>query len=169
MMKAGNDRRVKLKGGSAKKLAAMTGLILALFVAIKVSPYQFKMTMTESVDHSLFVVNTGKTENLKIGDYVSVLAPDDPASGHEYVKLVAGLPGDEVKVEGRKVYVAGIYRGRAKTVSRDGRNLEIVKPGAIPKGEIYLFAPHIDSYDSRYLEIGTVPAALITGKAKPLL
>jgi len=169
MTEAANDRNVKLKSGSRKKLAVMGVLILGLVGAVKLSPYQLKMTMTESVDHSVFIVNTGKAKDLKIGDYVSVLAPDDPMSGHEYVKLVAGLPGDEVKVEGRDVYVGGIYRGRAKPVSRDGRDLEVVKPGIIPKGEIYLFAPHIDSYDSRYLEIGTVPDALITGTAKPLL
>ena len=55
--------------------------------------------------------------------------------------------------------------GRAKTHALDGRRLAAIAPGVIPPGHFFLHADHADSHDSRYAEIGLVPAARILGRA----
>jgi len=168
-LRASGPRGVKLKGGMKRKLIIILVLLTGLYVALEFSPYRLKMTISESVGHSLFVIKKGELRSFERGQYVTVKAPADPSSGDEYVKLVAGVPGDTVEVIGRDIYVAGIYRGRAKEVSLTGRDLEVIEGGVIPEGYIYIFAPHVDSYDSRYSEIGFVRFNLVTGAAKAIV
>ena len=83
-----------------------------------------------------------------------------------YLKTVRGVPGMAVRVgTDGTVFLDGRPVGRAKTHALDGRPLAAIAPGAIPPGHFYLHADHADSHDSRYAEIGLVPAARILGRA----
>jgi len=152
-----------------KKFGAVFGVFVASTFIIGKNPYGLKMTSTESVDHSIFLTKKEKEYNPVRGEFISLLAPNNPESGIKYVKRVVGIPGDEVLVLDRKVFVNGVSRGIAKRKSLTGRDLEPIKSGVIPEGHIYVFAEHIDSYDSRYFEIGFVSINLVKGRAKPLL
>ena len=91
-----------------------------------------------------------------------------PATGPKipYLKTVRGLPGGRVTVDGaRRVAVNGAILGVAKSRALDGRPLEAARPGVVPAGHYYLHGDHIDSHDSRYAEIGPVPADRILGRA----
>jgi type IV secretory pathway protease TraF len=85
--------------------------------------------------------------------------------GAVFLKVVKGLPGDQVSTFGRDFYVNGEYVGRAKAVSRLGQALVANQPGMVPAGHYYLYAPHRDSLDSRYAATGYVAHERILGRA----
>ncbi|MGB0906888.1 MAG: S26 family signal peptidase [Maricaulaceae bacterium] len=164
-----HDKRTRLKAGHGKKLLIMAVLFLAAFLLFQLNPYRLKLTKTQSVDYSVFLLTDSDGSRIERDQYIAILAPNNPSAGVEYVKQVVGLPGDEIKTQGRDVYVNGVLRGKAKTHSLKGRELEMISAGIIPEGFIYVFADHKDSYDSRYKEIGLVPLKLVTASARPVL
>ena len=102
----------------------------------------------------------------KLGDRVLFEPPASVESPVPYLKTVRGLPGMRVEVdEDGTVYLDSVAVGRAKPHALDGRPLEAIAPGVIPSGHYFLHADHRDSHDSRYAEIGLVPAARILGRA----
>ena len=104
-----------------------------------------------------------------MGDRVLLEPPEGLGAGVPYLKTVRGLPGAAVTVDAdRTVRIDGLALGRAKTHALDGRALEAAAPGTIPEGRYYLHGDHPDSHDSRYAEIGLVPAERILGRAVAL-
>lgn len=95
-----------------------------------------------------------------------------PARGEGFVKVLLGLPGDRIEVEGRQVWLVSargrLDAGRCKTHSRSGVPLAPITPQTIPPGHVYMAAPHPDALDSRYAAMGLVPISAIVGKAVPL-
>ena len=105
-------------------------------------------------------------EEPAIGDRVLFEPPDALDSPVPYLKTVRGVPGMTVSVDADgTVRLDGAAMGRAKTHALDGRPLQAIASGAIPPGHYYLHADHADSHDSRYAEIGLVPAGRILGRA----
>ena len=105
----------------------------------------------------------------EIGDRVLFEPPESVESPVPYLKTVRGVPGMRIEVgEDGTVRLDGVAVGRAKTHALDGRALAAIAPGVIPAGHYYLHADHMDSHDSRYAEIGLVPAARILGRAVAL-
>ena len=90
-------------------------------------------------------------------------------AGQPFFKIVAGLPGDPIRVEDRNVFVAGGYVGFAKLRTFDGRPLTPVKSPVVPAGHYYVRGTGADSFDSRYQEAGFVAPAQIVGKVTPWL
>ena len=104
-----------------------------------------------------------------LGDVVLFDPPEDLGASVPYLKAIRGLPGASVKVWGDgAVSVDGLVLGIAKTEARDGRPLAVIEPGRVPDGHYYLHAPHPDSHDSRYAEIGFVPRDRIRALAVAL-
>ena len=111
----------------------------------------------------------------------TILYPSDPATGDwvlfdppmerpwPYIKQVRGVEGDRITVGAdRLVSVGGVPVGRAKTHSLAGRPVAPIGDGIIPAGHVFVFAPHRDSHDSRYAEIGLIPFEAIRAMAWPL-
>lgn len=85
------------------------------------------------------------------------------------VKIVGGLSGDAVTMdEDRYFYVNGQRIGRAKPVSRKGEPLALGPTGRIPAGHYFVYTPHLDSYDSRYADIGWIAPEQVVGRASIL-
>ena len=102
----------------------------------------------------------------ELGDRVLFEPPDSVGSKVPYLKTVRGVPGTRIEVrEDWTVLLDGVPAGKAKTHALDGRPLAAIAPGIIPPGHFYLHADHADSHDSRYAEIGLVPATRILGRA----
>ena len=102
----------------------------------------------------------------EIGDRVLFEPPEAVGSKVPYLKTVRGVPGMRIEVgDDGTVWLDGAPAGRAKPHALDGRPLAAIAPGTIPPGHYYLHADHADSHDSRYAEIGLVPAARILGRA----
>ena len=105
-------------------------------------------------------------EDPEIGDRVLFEPPEALGSPVPYLKTVRGVPGMTITVDvDGTVRLDGEAVGLAKTHSLDGRPLLAIAPGTIPAGHFYLHADHADSHDSRYAEIGLVPAGRILGRA----
>ena len=94
-------------------------------------------------------------DDFKIGDRVEFENPiETPWTS---VKIIKGLEGQVVTVDGQRVFLDGEYVATAKTHARDGRELEVTKGGVVPAGKAFVLGSHRDSWDSRYEEIGFIP------------
>ena len=101
--------------------------------------------------------------DIRRGDVVVFKHPDTPEV--DFIKRVAGLPGDSVAVRGGFLYVNGdlVEEPYVGKLYRDGA-ARPNGPVTVPEGEYFLMGDHRNrSADSR--EWGTVPAHLIKGRA----
>lgn len=85
--------------------------------------------------------------------------------GQRFFKRIAGIPGDEITLQGRNVFVNGVPVGFARSRTLDGTMLDVVEPGVIPADRFYVQGTHEMSFDSRYRLNGLVRADQIIGKA----
>lgn len=107
------------------------------------------------------------------GDYI--LYRFDGEAGTQYpglrgqpiFKQITGLPGEQVTLEGRHVYVNGTFVGDAKTHTFDGRPLAPIATTRIPPGHYFVSGTSPDSFDSRYRASGLVRAEQILGRVEP--
>lgn len=83
----------------------------------------------------------------------------------QFIKLIGGFAGDQIKVREREVYVADRPIGFAKTHSRKGVQLTITEEQVIPSQKFFAYTPHKDSFDSRYKDIGLIDEKDIIGTA----
>lgn len=116
---------------------------------------------------------TRDVSTLNRGDFVlyafsGKASADYPGLANQpFFKLVAGLPGDQVRVDGRNVWVGDEYVGFAKLKTSDGRPLSPIKASAVPEGFLYVRGTSMDSFDSRYDEAGLVSRRALIGKVVP--
>lgn len=143
-------------------------LLVAVFVAISNRWFIYSINVTHSLNGTVYVIRKG--EQVKKGDYVGFRWKGDQlySSGATFVKIVSGVPGDNVSLDGRKVYVNGKFIGIAKEKSARGIPLEPIKPTIIKDGEIFVSTPAKDGYDSRYERVGLIKESAILGKAYEL-
>jgi len=83
-----------------------------------------------------------------------------------FFKRVAGLPGDQVTVQGRMVSVNGVAVGTAKDRAWDRRPLQPIAPVTVPPGHFYAQGSSADSFDSRYRSSGLVRIDQVLGVAR---
>ncbi|HZX83282.1 MAG TPA: conjugative transfer signal peptidase TraF [Reyranella sp.] len=88
--------------------------------------------------------------------------------GQPFFKLVRGLPGDVITVQGRIVFINGEPAGVAKTHAYDRLPLAPIAPTVIPAGQYYVQGTSPDSFDSRYQESGLVRAEQVLGVVTPI-
>jgi len=123
------------------------------------------------------------------GDYVEFRTRDlRPyyAPGTPFTKIVAGIPGDRLGVEGRTFTINGERIGTARETDRMGRPAWLYHPvpdangfcqtpptpvtGAtscvLPAGTLFVLGTHERSFDSKYW--GVVTAAEVTSRVIPL-
>ncbi len=115
------------------------------------------------------------------------LRPYYPA-GTVFTKIVAAVPGDRLRLEGRTFFVNGTAIGTARATDSeghpawlyvpapapDGRCPVVSGPGiaaataecTIPRGSLFVLGAHPKSFDSRYW--GTVTTSEIIGRVLPL-
>jgi len=120
---------------------------------------------SESLSIHVFVARKGSIPYR--GDYVFFRWRGDnhyPA-GSPFLKIVAGIPGDQVERRGRDFFVNGRFVGTAKPFDKAGRPMEPSESGVLGSGEYYVMTPHPDSLDSRYKVAGWINRSEIIGKA----
>ena len=107
------------------------------------------------------------------GDYVLYRFDGEAAAqypglrGQPIFKQITGLPGEQVTLKGRHVYVNGTFVGDAKTHTFDGHPLEPIAATRIPPGHYFVSGTSPDSFDSRYRASGLVRAEQILGRVEP--
>lgn len=86
-------------------------------------------------------------------------------AGLTFTKIVKGVAGDVVTLQGRDFYVNGEKVATAKERSRRGVVLEAGPTGVIPPGRFFVWTSHPDSLDSRYAIAGWIDVKDVVGKA----
>lgn len=152
----------------AVALGALVAVVCA--VGITKSRYKVGVNLTDSLPNWGYVVDT-ENQHPARGEYVQFyLKPNRfHATTSPFVKRVVGVPGDEVRLVGRQVIVAGVDVGRAKERSRDGKAVQPTAQGVLPRGRYFVVGDHVDSFDSRYADVGWIPIERIRGVARPVL
>jgi conjugal transfer pilin signal peptidase TrbI len=128
--------------------------------------YSVNINTSQSLKGKIFVTERNVLPDRR-GEYVSFYWSGNIPypKGTRFTKRVAGIPGDEVTVVGRDVFVNGNFVGKAKEQSKKGMPLEVIKPGKIPEGYLFVQGDHIDSLDSRYAICGLVNIKSVIGRS----
>lgn len=128
---------------------------------------------TASLPSHVAVLRPGTTP-LQRGDHVVFTFDGDAQTtypglrGQPFFKVVRGVPGDRISVDGRTVAINGEPVGVAKTHAFDRRPLEPIGPVVIPADHYYVQGTGPDSFDSRYRSSGLVRASQILGRVMPI-
>ena len=85
------------------------------------------------------------------------------------VKIIAGLPGEEITVDAsRNVFVGGRLIGKAKTATSWGKTLQVITAEVIPPDHFFMAGVHPASFDSRYASFGLIPVSAISARVYAL-
>ena len=120
------------------------------------------VNLTESLPQKLFVIHKGPFKP-QLGMLAAFPLPKRIADVHGYregsvwVKRIAGLPGERITVNGRKVFVGGRPAGKAMMSATPVGPLDPAVEGTIPAGQVFLAGESGNSLDSRYRSFGLIP------------
>ncbi|MFQ5469738.1 MAG: S26 family signal peptidase [Gammaproteobacteria bacterium] len=146
---------------------AMIGLVI---IQASLSPwYLFGLNIDNSLPGYVYLVI--RDELPARLDVAAFRTPPNPYYPEDvpFIKVVLGIPGDNVTRNGREYSINGVAIGWAKEQTRRGQPLTPGPTGSLPPGHYFFWTPHIDSYDSRYDEIGWITTDRILGRAVRLL
>ncbi len=142
--------------------------LLALLMLASTPWLSYTINLTHSLPGHVFVVS--KNASFSRGDLVAFRWHGGfgyPMNAI-FIKKVAGLPGDQIKVVRNTVWVAGQQIGVARVTNSRGLKLHPIASGTLANQRYFVMAPHPDSLDSRYAEVGTVHQSAILGRAYAL-
>lgn len=127
------------------------------------------INQTQSLPNWVFIVDKGVAPQR--GDMLAFVPGPNPYYPEDlpFVKVVRGIPGDQVSIEGVEIAINGERLGAIKSLTGANPNVTAMDPGTIPDGQYFVWSPNPDSFDSRYKEIGYVEEIRIIGRARPLL
>lgn len=155
---------------NSRLILLITALSLLFFLA-QFQPYQLGVNLTESLPYKLFLVKKGALP--KRNEYTVFYKPNKWYKD-SFVKQVIGVEGDDIKKDDNKIWIVTkenqeiVSAGIAKEFSLHGEKLTQINAGIIPHGYYFVHAPHKDSLDSRYADIGLISTNEIIGTAKPI-
>ena len=150
----------------------LCGFLLVLGVTSQISNHVGLIySKTNSLPYHLFL-HLKNVDPLR-GHYTCF---HSPWYGKKVIKKVVGMEGDILSYDhsgalqletldinslwlGRQLKI-----GRPKKQSKDGRILTPIKRGIIPKGMVFVSGEHERSFDSRYEELGLIPAKDLQGR-----
>jgi conjugal transfer pilin signal peptidase TrbI len=126
------------------------------------------INQTQSLPYWAFIVDKGVLPGR--GDMVAFTPGPNPYYPEDiaFVKIVRGVGGDAVTIEGVDVAINGERLGAIKSLTGANPNVTAVDAGTVPEGAYFVWSPSPDSFDSRYKEIGYVVPGHIIGRARPL-
>lgn len=143
------------------KLKNQRWIWIVCFFSMLILIAQF-MIIRWNLSHSLpgrMYIGTSWTFTPQRGDRISFDHPKFPAP---IAKIVVGVAGDKVTIINERVLVNGVDRGTILDKSpRSGKPLTSIGPGLIPDDYVYVWAPHPESFDSRYQDIGLIHVSRI--------
>ncbi len=97
------------------------------------------------------------------GDVIVFIFPLDKSK--DFIKRVIGLPGDTIRIEGKKVYINGkLYPDKHAYYDNSKPLIKEFGPVKVPKWGLFVMGDNRNhSYDSRFW--GFVPLSYVKGKA----
>lgn len=147
-------------------------LILSLLIYLaQFLPYKFGINETDSLPQKIFLIKKGALPQR--GDYAVFNKPNKWYK-KDFVKKIIGVSGDEIKELNNHISILInenhqiIDAGFAKEFSLHGEKLTHIQAGIILADYYFAHAPHKDSLDSRYTDIGLISKTEIIGVATPI-
>jgi conjugal transfer pilin signal peptidase TrbI len=125
--------------------------------------FGIRRNVSDSLPFSFFL--STKLRDIEPQMYVAL---EHPKSSLLIAKQVIGLPGDVMKIRNHTLYINGISYGSIREKTRSGYSIESINEGVIPEGYVFVYAPHPDSYDSRYAEFGLIAVSQLKEKLWPI-
>lgn len=87
-------------------------------------------------------------------------------SGKRLIKKIIGMEGDRIAYDRQGfLWVGKTKVGKPHTSNPQGIMLHALPACVIPRDHVFLYAPHNQSLDSRYQEVGLVYRKYLIGKA----
>ncbi len=150
---------------SKRALYYLLAVAIPFCLTVALSNYYFlAVNTTDSLPYTLFLVKKGE-HILSSGDFIVFKKQNLPKFEKPMIKMVAGVEGDVVSINNSEFSINGIYLDKAKGFSKTGVKTKLSSEGVIPHGRYFVYAPHKDSFDSRYAEIGWIDRADVIGRA----
>lgn len=150
-------------------------IILLVFLLLSSALFDFKIAhnITDSLPQKFFFILEGRLPDKF--QYVA-FKKHNKFYDKAFIKQVIGVEGDRIDVDSHKQVLVyskhsnkKINAGYIKEESLLGIQLKPIQSTTLGKGYYYVFAPHKDSLDSRYQEIGLITKDHIIGRAVPIL
>ena len=86
------------------------------------------------------------------------------------IKKIVGVEGDLIWYDqNNQMFINDLKIGALKKVASDGRKLHATPSQIIPKSQVFLYSENINSFDSRYQELGLVSFTALQGLVIPLV
>lgn len=149
------------------KIAIITLAFIVLYVAIdfffQKSGIGIRKNVSDSLPFSFFL--STRLKEIQPRMYVAL---EHPKSSLLIAKQVIGLPGDCMTIRNQILYINDVSYGSIREKTRSGRPIEAIQDRIIPEGYVFVYAPHPDSYDSRYAEFGLVAKEQLKERLWPL-
>lgn len=122
--------------------------------------YGLRFNRTDSLPYTLFVSRSGYAE-AQIGDYVCFRKEGRPL---RLVKQVMGIPGDQIELREKTLWVANRNCGDIVSTER----VHPIGENVVPEGHVFVCASHPESFDSRYAEFGLLELDQIEEQVWPI-
>lgn len=129
----------------------------------KVSGHSMDPTLN---DGDFLVINKFIYNFVKPAQGDIIVFPHNGDKKEIFIKRIIGLPGDSIELKKGKVYINGaeLKEDYLDSVNQTLGNIQY--PFTVPESEYFVMGDNRNnSFDSRYVEVGTVPIKDIIGKA----
>ncbi len=147
-----------------KRLEIISITALIILVAVPVSKkYLLIHNKSVSLNSKWFLIAKDQLPQKGEIFVFRVLNPNAYSPDENWLKIAGGVAGDEVIIKDRDFYINDQRIGTAKPTSLKNLSLEMSPAGVIPQDFYFAYTPHLDSYDSRYQEIGLIDEKNIIG------
>lgn len=149
-----------LFGRRAGQIGGVIFLLLLAYLA-GVRQVRFFMVPSRSMEPTLLQGDHLVTMNMARYQRGDIVVLREPEAGDYIVKRLVGLPGDEISVRNRALYVNGEYLSEPYT--QELMNYQIVQPIPVPAGEVFVLGDNRNESEDSHIT-GTKSMKDIIGK-----
>ncbi len=149
-----------------KRKALLLSLVIVclIFSLCPATPlFGIRFNVSPSLPNKLFI--STPCHSPQRNQYVSI---DHPPGKMPLAKKIIGIPGDTICVQNQHIYVNDQDYGLVLERSKSGMVLTPISVKEVPEGHIFAYAPHAESFDSRYQEFGLVKIEQIKEQLCPI-
>ncbi len=154
-----------------RRLLVLLSVLLLIAAGVWFLHRKIAVTITPSLSHTVFYLESVTQERIGRGDYVlfPLAHPVTQELGFtRTIKEVACVSGQVLITAGRDYFCDGTFLGTAKGYSLKGAKVEnFAFSGVIPKGFLFVMGHHKDSFDSRYF--GLIREKDVEKIARPII
>jgi signal peptidase I len=142
------------------------GIIITYYL-YPLQPYRIGVIDTPSIYKKVVVYkkinNPSKVEKNRLYVFKLPVNTKYYKKGTLFIKYAKCLPGEKLEVKGFNFYCNGKFIAKAKPTDIKGVKVKHFEyNGTVPPNEVFMYAPHPRSFDSRYW--GFVPFNKIIGE-----